>query len=709
MADPICRWRNSTVKQACEFVHILPHKPMRKEDARVIVERNWKTWDNSSNFFTTPYQLAAQMGLYYEDGETMHVKFTEDISMDDSVEYLQAWAKRYYAPNPYSKSLTKDDIYGGKPVIINNFLVNWALDNPNSKWEDAIKVLFPNGIGNDDILKNMLNNFSDIKISDGIVRVKGKISRYENIFADVSPDDKAAFFNYFDAYPINPANTCSGNIVAFDYQLTTFILKCVKELHQIDGLDSLTPYLPDEIIEESPIKVSSDNFSLTGMFLKSTNEKIAERNSKYHRWFTDVFTLNGHNVYLSTQWNGDGDFQLTLDDFKTMLDVCYPGTFAYAYHGNKHKLIRKRTTPIQKIYFGTPGTGKSFKVKQILKDEYNIIEEPKAKRKNCDRLFRTTFHPDTDYASFVGCYKPNLDPATGVIKYKFIPQIFTEAYIKAWELFNDATKIEDEKHVFLVIEEINRGNCAQIFGDLFQLLDRGKDGASEYPIKADTDLAAHLYEKLGENHDGFYQGMVKLPANLHIIATMNTSDQSLFPMDSAFKRRWEWEFIPTTPPKGEERTLNLSFDKETKTEHKTIINAGDYEYSWTEFLSKINSKIQKATHSEDKQLGFWFVKANYHSNEISISTFVSKVVFYLWNDVFKDMGAKDTNPFTIVFEGKNQLMSYNSFFETNCEGKVVENIGVLHTFLRNVGMEPNVKDEVIKTLEEAQKLEAEQR
>ena len=280
------------------------------------------------------------------------------------------------------------------------------------------------------------------------------------------------------------------------------------------------------------------------------------------------------------------------------------------------------------------------------------------------------------------------------ISYAFEPQVFPLAYIKAWQ--------NPTEQVYLVIEEINRGNCAQIFGDLFQLLDR-KKGVSEYPVKAETALAEYLSNVLeGDAAEGIRDGKLSLPANLNIIATMNTSDQSLFPMDSAFKRRWDWKYIPTTPPADKSRTMELSFKDKTTTKYGTTIDAGDYEYDWTEFLEKINEKIQNATHSDDKQLGFWFVKTEEGAEEITISSFVSKVVFYLWNDVFKDMGAKDSNPFTIKVDGKNVVMSFNSFFEMNSLGQIVENIGVLHTFLRNVGVEPKVKKAIADAQDAAQ-------
>ncbi len=327
------------------------------------------------------------------------------------------------------------------------------------------------------------------------------------------------------------------------------------------------------------------------------------------------------------------------------------------YYQAKGILSESQVLSNQTIYYGSPGTGKSFKVKKYLKDN-NIPE---------DYIFRTTFHPDSDYASFVGGYKPVTEE--GKITYKFVPQSFTEAYVKAKKC---------TEQVYLVIEEINRGNCAQIFGDLFQLLDR-KNGVSEYPIKGEADLIKYLNEECGIPGD-----TLSLPANLNIIATMNTSDQSLFPMDSAFKRRWDWKYIPTTPPTDEDKTFELK-----------VIKVGDFEYSWKEFLKAVNEKIYAATRSEDKQLGYWFVKTG-DDNKISISDFVSKVVFYLWNDVFKDLGPKDCNPFTIEVDGKKSLMSFNSFFELGIDNNITESIGVLHTFLKNFNLTPDVDKEVQK-------------
>lgn len=253
--------------------------------------------------------------------------------------------------------------------------------------------------------------------------------------------------------------------------------------------------------------------------------------------------------------------------------------------------------PLQQIYFGTPGSGKSWTIKQ----KYEQDET---------KVFRTTFHPDTDYASFVGCYKPVKDDEDEKkIVYKFVPQAFTDAYVAAWS--------DLDNPYYLIIEEINRGNCAQIFGDLFQLLDRNKNGYSEYPIKADHDLKDYLEENLPEDSEGIRDGKLCLPPNLSIIASMNTSDQSLFPMDSAFKRRWSWEYVPIDYENAESGAFTITIDGEF---HK-----------WHTFLKAVNKKIKKVTSSEDKQMGNFFIKASVDEKE-----FCDKVMFYLWSEVGKD-------------------------------------------------------------------------
>ena len=275
----------------------------------------------------------------------------------------------------------------------------------------------------------------------------------------------------------------------------------------------------------------------------------------------------------------------------------------------------RKPMPRQLITYGAPGTGKSHKVDGL------------AKNPDVAACVRTTFHPDSDYATFVGAYKPVMDGEK--IAYKFRPQAFMNAYVKAWQEMAKPEADGKVKSVVLVIEEINRGNCAQIFGDLFQLLDRGKDGYSTYPIDADADLATWLAEELGKL-DADAQERVPpevrsgeklvLPPNLYIWATMNTSDQSLFPMDSAFKRRWEWEYIPI---------------KDAGKNWKIV--ADGVEFKWWDFIKVINKYILDTLKNEDKQLGYFFARPDDDSSgKIVASKFVNKVLFYLYNDVFKD-------------------------------------------------------------------------
>ena len=381
--------------------------------------------------------------------------------------------------------------------------------------------------------------------------------------------------------------------------------------------------------------------------------------------------------------------------------------------------------PLQQIFYGAPGTGKSFAIKELTKGQ---------------EVIRTTFHPDSDYSTFVGCYKPSMSNSVSTqrlylsledlakilleyyndnelgkigglqkfcydyypfidgdnmsvsvtkllelagisdnykveidkyvkfcrllpkvdnnkIVYKFIPQAFTNAYVRAW-----STK----DPVLLVIEEINRGNCAQIFGDLFQLLDR-KNGESEYPVKADADLAKHLAEELAKSQrddipaDVRSGDMLKLPSNLYIWASMNTSDQSLFPIDSAFKRRWEWKYVPIA-----------------NAEKNWAIEANGKKYDWWDFLKKINALIGDTTNSEDKKLGYFFCKTQ--TGIIDAETFVGKVIFYLWNDVFKDFEFE--GDVFVDSDGETKL-TFDKFYKPDA---TVQESSV-EVFLNNLGVE----------------------
>ena len=339
--------------------------------------------------------------------------------------------------------------------------------------------------------------------------------------------------------------------------------------------------------------------------------------------------------------------------------------------------------PLQQITYGAPGTGKSHGINTLLKTTNHV---------------RTTFHPDSDYASFVGAYKPtmvkqekrisydvldngNKHEEEEIIAYKFVPQAFIKAYVSAWKNY--------PKETVLVIEEINRGNCAQIFGDLFQLLDRKDNGFSSYPIDADADIAQYLCSELKDilpnegdvseiNNDfseHYPDGIVEqikngtkllLPNNLYIWATMNTSDQSLFPIDSAFKRRWDWKFVKISDA------------------HKNwTIHFGDEACSWWEFIKEMNKIIAKETSSDDKKLGYFFCKpSNEDKDFISEERFVGKVLFYLWNDVFKD---GETKYFKVSDDPEDEP-TFEAFYNDDCTPCVV----AIRKFIVGIVGEKNV-------------------
>lgn len=270
-------------------------------------------------------------------------------------------------------------------------------------------------------------------------------------------------------------------------------------------------------------------------------------------------------------------------------------------------------TPIlngfNKIYFGAPGTGKSYAVSEQLK----VIDE--------SQIERVIFHPDYDYSSFIGGYKPVTErdeDGVELVKYKFVPQVFINIFEKAHRNPN--------KNYYLIIEEINRGNCAEIFGDVFQLLDRNPN----YAITPSEDLFHYLSVRdLYASKKVLLDGKLVMPSNLILLATMNTSDQSLFPMDSAFKRRWDWEYVPIKYPTNDLDNSCPSF--------QFIIELGDKKFiRWIDFIAAINHHIQlNPSLGMDKCVGNFFVKPD-SDNIISLSTLINKVIFYLWNDVFKD-------------------------------------------------------------------------
>lgn len=359
---------------------------------------------------------------------------------------------------------------------------------------------------------------------------------------------------------------------------------------------------------------------------------------------------------------------------------------------------------INKMYFGAPGTGKSFSIKNFIYDEFkkdskykteewkkNLLDD---KRDN-PNVFRTTLHPEFTYNDFVGQLQPKKNGKS--ITYDFVPKIFTQALTAAIR--------HPKAPIFLILEELSRANVAAVFGDIFQLLDRGDDGSSEYSIDNDSILQGieDIYQSYvvkdtvddREVYGGYGDRGKKIfiPGNLFIIGTVNTSDQNVFVMDTAFKRRFEFYYMDANEivydeynneekPRGVEGTEKNNFNIKLE---RVSDKVEELDTNWIDFYRKLNSFITAKEDkglalSEDKQLGQFFLKFkenNIENKEYNNAQLYGKLLQYLWEDI-KLASYSDKQLFDIELDtfsqayrrlkdGKNvfhqNFMSYKPSFE----------------------------------------------
>lgn len=290
------------------------------------------------------------------------------------------------------------------------------------------------------------------------------------------------------------------------------------------------------------------------------------------------------------------------------------------------------------IYFGAPGTGKSYNLNND-KDELT------------DEFERVTFHPDYSYANFVGSYKPV--PKGDAISYEFVPGPFMRSLIKALKNPNKA--------ILLIIEEINRANTAAVFGDIFQLLDRNEENESAYPIDVSEDIKEYLESELGQKID-----KIKIPQNMFIWATMNSADQGVFPMDTAFKRRWDFEYF--------------GIDYGVENIENSFVMFNNKKISWDKLRRAINKELSEEYKiNEDKLLGPFFAFSEYLNSEIPVDvfkeTFQNKIIMYL----FEDAARSKRNE---LFSGALGDLT-NITYSKICEEFNKENVG-LEIFCENI-------------------------
>ena len=263
-----------------------------------------------------------------------------------------------------------------------------------------------------------------------------------------------------------------------------------------------------------------------------------------------------------------------------------------------------------RIIFGAPGTGKS----------YTLDEERMELLKDGGRFERVTFHPDYSYSHFVGVYKP-VSNKNGEISYEYVPGPFMRIYVSAMKsLYSDTPK-----PYLLIIEEINRANVAGVFGDIFQLLDRDDNNVSKYSIQTSEDMRKYLSKELGGDSTLYTE--IKIPNNMFVWATMNSADQGVYPMDTAFKRRWNFTY------------LGINDNEEGISEQKVSLGTGVYKRNvkWNELRKAINIELlEECKVNEDKLLGPYFISKNcLENNKKFVEVFKSKIIMYLFDDAAK--------------------------------------------------------------------------
>nr|WP_208003439.1 AAA family ATPase [Macrococcus goetzii] len=427
--------------------------------------------------------------------------------------------------------------------------------------------------------------------------------------------------------------------ILFDYLISTeFFIKCEQNNDKFVLSEFAQNYL-DDLIELCNLKYKFHEFEDVKQLLNRNTNSLA---------YAEYLSEN-KNKYL-------------------MLKAKYFLEKNKLYNNNE-KVIESNIISENKLFYGAPGTGKSFNIQNYIKDNgltnyNNKIEHP--------NVFRTTLHPESSYHDFVGQIMPVVTKDKDdkdIIKYDFKPQVFTLALERALE--------KNDEPVFLILEEMSRANVAAVFGDIFQLLDRDEDGRSEYLIDNEL-IQKYLNEQFLKKNIGLNLSKVYIPHNLFIIGTVNTSDQNVFVMDTAFKRRFEFEYLDAN---------YVAPDDTGKPLNNFVFNVGKTNFSWINFIHKLNEFIVDDLSglglSEDKQLGQFFIKFKLEENVISelsslteienqtnyainFNKLKGKLLQYLWNDIrgasyseksLFDSNIKSFGELYKKFEEKEQVFS----------------------------------------------------
>lgn len=626
MADPICRWRNATPETVCEIIEALPKREISEEEFRKVMSKS----NFGSDFFHTPYQLACQLALYYiDDNHIYHPRFFENITKEAADEYLHHWFRLYYIPNPYTKK-GFDNL--SKPQYFEKSLFeSLQKRNVSTNFSDLLNKTFKDEIGELDILKNLINRYSDLlKIENNKISIK--IKDAENMEINVDRNDRESFFNSFNK---------KSSEISYPYNRIIFGAPGTGKSYR---LENQRKKFFDEGIEPTQAQIIASEIQDAGNNYGSCfaiGLKYSEFfNGKKPKNLKSEYNCSNDAAYTICQGMRAKDFYASLPNYKTeelseqkiklqlekLKNEKYMNQAGCAAIGLKYSnfLQGNSISDISNmfdlsltsslatwIYYGTQAADYTF-------DETSV-------QKSFKHYERVTFHPNYSYSQFVGCYKPKMKSVQTVdgekeeIIYSFVPGPFLRVYVNAIR--------NSGENFLLLIEEINRANVAAVFGDVFQLLDR-RDGKSEYPVTAGEDIIKYL------ESEGIKQSELSIPKNMFIWATMNSADQGVFPMDTAFKRRWNFEYIGID--ENESGVSDYAIPISRIVNEKKIIK----KVKWNDLRHAINTKLISMNVNEDKLLGPYFIGEKdledaMQNQEDFIKLFKSKVLMYLFEDAAK--------------------------------------------------------------------------
>lgn len=625
MSDPICRVQNPYPKNVVKLVKNLPHQEMTNESFKKYMT---KSEYGADSFFKTYYQLACQLGLYFiDDKQIFHPRFQRDITEKEALNYLMLWFSRYYVPNPYTRGF----IALQKPILVEDSLYEYTKVNGSTK--DILNVckdIFKEDIGNPDIFINAINSFSKkIKISDRKIKLQdfGGVDMESNN----NRDDKKAFFDTFNSDSKDTLIPYSFNRIVFGAPGTGKSFELNKDAET---------YFKTEIAENEENKVQFEIEASSG-----DNAKCFAIGYNHSNYLKDKTQKDLRSKYRCSNPSANSIVQ-------GIKAKSIESKFGFYSNDTDHARIQEEINKIGKDesqagfgiigrhyaeYFGDRTYKEIFDDFDLNKNSSNAYwikmgmtsldySDDVKGADQLERYERVTFHPNYSYAQFVGTYKPVSE--NGEIKYSYVPGPFIRILVKS---------LKYKKNFLLLIEEINRANVAAVFGDVFQLLDRDSSGRSQYSIDLSEDLKKYLSEKEGINLQG---DKLYIPNNMYIWATMNSADQGVMPMDAAFKRRWDFEYLGINENQDKINKIQLPFPK--KADDGTVKYVL---YNWNKPRIEINRILQNQHVNEDKLLGPFFIsksvldKYNGVTKEETCKEFTklfkSKVLMYIFEDAAK--------------------------------------------------------------------------